>query len=139
MTELVVSAPHRGPVDVLGLVVAAQAASAAALSAGEIKRTADSLVRHALALGDPVLAAVSPMAQRLVGAAMLASDGTLRATDESSVPVGEHVLLVEVVAVAPGALSWNRNLFERLGAARLSAVAVDLLRDRDPDVHLLRR
>lgn len=111
----------------LARVLTAQEGSAAALASTEIKRSADALVRHATALGSPWLMAVSPMAERLVGAALLASDGTLRAIDDGRIPQDEHVLLVEAVAVSAAALETSRDILVRLGAARVDLAALRLL------------
>lgn len=111
----------------LAQVLTAQEDSAAALASTEIKRSADALVRHATALGSPWLMAVSPMAERLVGAALLASDGMLRAVDDGRIPREEHVLLVEAVAVSAVALETRRDLLVRLGAARVDLAALRLL------------
>lgn len=112
--------------------------SAANLLAGErIADSAQLLVDFATDCGSPVLAPTSPMAARLVGAALLLGHGSVRATDESSVPVGEHMLLVEAVAVGAAGLLGARERMLRLGAARVDMVALHLPPQAVGDVHIL--
>lgn len=77
------------------------------------------------------------MAARLVGAALLLGHGAVRATDESTVPAGEHVLLVEAVAVGAAGLLGARERMLRLGAARVDMVALHLPPQAAGEVHVL--
>jgi hypothetical protein len=77
------------------------------------------------------------MAQRLVGAALLMSKGTLRAGDDSFIPAGEDVLLVEAVAAVATALCNRRDLLMSLGAGTVGVVALGLLAEQGQDIHVL--
>jgi hypothetical protein len=121
----------------LSAVLAAQASSADLLSAERICDSAQLLLRFTERCGSPVLAPVSPMAARLVGAALLLGRETIRATDDGTVPVGEHVLLVEAAAVGPAGLLAAREAMLRAGAARVDVVALHLPDDQRGDVSVL--
>jgi hypothetical protein len=137
--EVELSEPCRiqGAERVLDVVLRAQATAGHLLGPYEIKRSADALLHFALQAGAPLLMPVSPMAHRLVGAVLLMSDGLLRAVDDSVVPTGEDVLLVEAVAVHGTALRWHREMLTRMGAASVATVALDLLRDDEDDIEVL--
>jgi len=100
----------------LKAVLEAQQSSAKLLAGERIADSARLLVDFAAGCGSPVLSPTSPMAARLVGAALVLGQGAVRATDESTVPVGEHLLLVEAVAVGGAGLLSARERMLRLGA-----------------------
>lgn len=118
-------APNRGPL--LSSVVAAHEGAAELLSGARMVRSAALLVEFAQRHGGPVLVPVSPMASRLVGAALLYGGDEVRAGDEGSVPTGQHVLLVEAVASAPAGLLNARQVMLAVGAASVECVALQLI------------
>lgn len=126
-----------GDEQLLDLVLDAQASTARLLSSTRIRASAQALVEYALAKGSPVLIAASPMAQRLVGAALLLSEGVLEAADEGSMPSGQDVLLVEGVAARDGALASQRDRLVSLGVKSVEVVALSILSDSEHLVPVL--
>jgi hypothetical protein len=125
------------PSTLLGAVLDAQRTAANLLAGDRIGDSARLLVEFAADCGYPVFAPTSPMAARLVGAALLVGRGAVRATDEGTVPLGEHVLLVEAVAVGTAGLLGAREVMLRLGAARVDMVALHLPAHASDGVHVL--
>lgn len=121
----------------LSAILDAQASSANLLDAVHICRSAEQLVSFARSCGSPVLAPASPMAHRLVGAALLLSGGDLRATDEGSVPVGEDVLVVEAVVAGLAALDSLSEIMAARGAASVRRAALRVLGAAPAGVHEL--
>lgn len=121
----------------LKAVLEAQQSSAKLLAGERIADSARLLVDFAAGCGSPVLSPTSPMAARLVGAALVLGQGAVRATDESTVPVGEHPLLVEAVAVGGAGLLSARERMLRLGATRVDMVALHLPSGAAGDVQVL--
>jgi hypothetical protein len=121
----------------LEAVLDAQASAARLLSATTIKSSAEALVNYARTVGSPMLVPASAMADRLVGAALLLSDGQLRASDDGSTPAGEDVLLVEAVAAQTTGLASQRARLLALGANSVRVVALRVLMGRDAEVPAL--
>jgi hypothetical protein len=120
-------------------ILEAQQSAAKLLAGPDIASSAEALAAFASRRGHPVLVPVSPMANRLVGAALVVGGRSLRASDEGSVPVGEHVLLVEAVAAGAAGLRSASDMLRSLGAASVECVALTLLADDDENVHVLLR
>lgn len=121
----------------LDLVLEAQASTAHFLSGSKIKTSAEALVQYAVAAGSPMLMAASPMAQRLVGAALLLSNGALRAADAGSAPTGQDVLLVEAVAARDVGLGSQRDQLIALGVRSVQLVALGILARDDSQIPIL--
>lgn len=118
-------------------LLAAQASAAQLLTGSRMSSSAQRLVEFARQSGSPVLTPVSPMANRLVGAALLLGGSAIRASDEGSMPVGERVLLVEAVAADAAGLRSARDTMLILGAASVECVTLQLLGGSSEDVHVL--
>jgi hypothetical protein len=135
------SASHTGQIhpdtELLDLVLDAQASTAHLLSSTRIRASAEALVEYALAKGSPTLIAASPMAQRLVGAALLLSEGALCAADEGFIPSGQNILLVEGVAARDSALTSQRERLVALGAKSVEIVALSVLLNSEHTVPVL--
>jgi hypothetical protein len=129
--------PSSGPL--LEAVIRAQDTAATSLASDQIERHARSLVELALSLDGPLLLAVSPMAHRLVGAALVIGGGRVNAYDDRRCPAPDQpVLLVEAAAVHATGLRWHRDLLARLGVSVVHATAIELLdRGQDDDVFVL--
>jgi hypothetical protein len=118
-------------------ILEAQRTAAKLLAGPQIAYSAKALAAFAQRRGYPVLVPASPMANRLVGAALMSDAGALRATDDGSVPVGEHVLLVEAVAAGTAGLRNASDVLLSLGAASVECVALRLLGDGGEYIHVL--
>lgn len=131
------SEPRSASHSLLDLVLQAQRDAGYLLSAREIKSSADALLQFASSVGLPLLIPVTPMAQRLVGAALLMSGGVLEASDDGTIPHDADVLLVDAVAVVGTALRWQRDLTLAMGATSVRCVALDVIGEMPTDIHLL--
>lgn len=119
-----VSPLQHGPL--LKGLIGAQHESEAAVSYPDITRWAHALVSLSTELGDPLLMPVAGPAERLVGAAIAAARGRLRVRSLGGTLDGEHVLLVEAVAVTPLQLLQSARHARFLGATQVAACAVHL-------------
>jgi hypothetical protein len=118
-------------------VLDAQATAARLLSGERIGESAGLLVEFVARTGWPVLAPASSMAARLVGAALLIGAGAIRGVDDATVPVGENVLLVDVVTAGGAGLRTVRERLLTAGAARVDLAVLQTLEPSDEDVHVL--
>ncbi len=119
-----VTALRRGPL--LEALLAAQDASEAAVTHPAIVGWTDALIALAAELGDPLLLPVTGPAERLVGAATVVARGSLRVRSLSGTLEGEHVLLVDLVAVTPLQLLQAARHARLLGAADIAGCAISL-------------
>lgn len=99
----------------------AQAADASAMRYPEISQWAESVVEACAALGDAVLWPVGSAAERLVGAAVLASRGHVRAWTGSELLAGETVALLALHLVGPIPVFEAARAARALGAERVVA------------------
>ncbi len=111
----------------LPLVLRAQRRSAEQLSAKHLREAADRLVDLTESLDFPLLLPVSPDAERLVGAAMLASGGRINASAGGTYLAGTRVLLVDAVVVQMAAIAGAAYFAQRAGAEVVGAAVLGQL------------
>lgn len=123
----------------LPLVLRAQQSAAEQLSAEHLRKAADRLVALAESLDLPLLLPVSPPAERLVGAAMLAGGGRIHAFAGSTYLTGARVLLVDAVVVQMAAVASAAYSIQRAGAEVVGAAVISLMgSDTSLDVNVFR-
>jgi hypothetical protein len=124
MKEKFLSYKETGPL--LRLVLDAQDADEAATEFGQLEELAAALISLADALGKPVVWPIGAAAERLVGAATIASKGALRTLRWSRPPVGESVLLVCINSTSPLPLLMTAEYARRIGTRTIHACGRDI-------------
>ena len=115
---------ERGPL--LDRLITAQEESDAVASYPNIDRWARVLGSVAAELDDPLLLPVSGVAERLVGAALVATHGGVRVCALSETLDGERVLVVDAVAVSALSMLTAARHARALGASHVAGCAVHL-------------
>jgi len=115
----------RGPL--LRALVRAQEADQAALTFPRIEEFAMALASRCNELDAPLVWPVGDSAERLAGAAVLATEGEVRVRGWTGFPPGERILLLAVAAVGPSSLIEAALLARRMGASEIHACGVDVV------------
>ena len=92
-----------------------------------LERHANRLHDLSQELGYPTVWPVGSPAERIVGAAMVLSRGSLQVKQSNSDVKGEHILLFAVAAVSPLCLQAAAEQAIEQGATRVEAVTIDEL------------
>lgn len=95
-----------------------------AVSYSRLEGYSAALVALSRKMGDPVVWPVGDSAQRLLGAALLTSQGRVRAYSWNTDVSGEAVLLVTITAVTPLPLLMAAEHARELGASEVHACGV---------------
>jgi hypothetical protein len=107
-------------------VISAQRADEQALDYPRLRGYAAALARRCRELENPLVWPVGDAAERLAGAAILLSEGSVRVRGWSDVPRGERVLVLTVAAVTPVSLMEAARHARALGAAEIHACGVEV-------------
>ena len=96
-----------------------------ALRYPELAMYADAVIRIARRMRKPVLVAVGPDGERLMGAVELRGEGSCEQADSRTAMGDRQVLLVAVAGVSAAAVSVLADQVRRQGASGVHACAID--------------
>lgn len=116
--------PTSGPL--LTRLIEAQRTAEGLLSYPSVQEAADALVRHCKAHRWPLLWPAGPAAERLVGAAILAGAGRVRARGWTDPVDGQSVLVVDVGAVTAQSILQCADHARALGASEVCGCGLNL-------------